>query len=750
MKKISFLITCLIFSAGIFAQDYDTEMLKEISVIWGEVYLFHPSIVRADKNIEWEKDLVEFLPHIKGISSDQEFVKIVNSELLAKLQDPFTLIQVSNKSISAGNNNFRSNKEFDYLKITETQLSDISSLTAVDSMITDRTSKKPLVIDLRIENGLDTDYHTNSFFDFFASMLIDSEIPSCQSVCREHFGWDEYNDWWYYEQRWKVKNIDKQFTDNGRIKPFVNYEPEILQYIQDFNFETFKPIKRPVYLLTNNSFLSYYEALVIALQTNRPGLFVLNDDSGTVFTSENTNLIKYPFDNFEFVLNAGFYINSGNSGLIYDLNTSPVQPENVAAFIKSKTKRLIQKNNFSFDLRPLKYNSPDSELSKEEKIAGIIKIWTIVKYFYAHPDLCSVDWENSLGEYLELAQNTKTDKEYYMLIQEMMATLNDSHVSTFHPSVFDFSEIFVAPVKFEYIENKVIVTATGSSLEADIAVGDEIVSIDGSTIEEILGDAKKTVSHSNDQGLISTVINAGFFAGAEGSLMNLGIKKGEEYETFEVPRDTYIFQFLGFGDNREESKIYENNIGYLNLAFLTDAHQLEIELIKMRDTKALIIDLRNSYPAYDFNKFLQLLCTRDSNVRIDEVPVITANNTDRKQIQTSICKITPDASFNYTKPVVVLIDKTMISRPEDIAIALKSFPDIIFIGEQTQGTDGEMTKIYLPGGGETSFTGQVVRFGNGADFQGIGIIPDIPVQRTVEGIRNNKDEILEKALEFLN
>ena len=116
----------------------------------------------------------------------------------------------------------------------------------------------------------------------------------------------------------------------------------------------------------------------------------------------------------------------------------------------------------------------------------------------------------------------------------MMATLNDSHVSTFHPSVFDFSEIFVAPVKFEYIENKVIVTATGSSLEADIAVGDEIVSIDGSTIEEILGDAKKTVSHSNDQGLISTVINAGFFAGAEGSLMNLGIKKGDVITSYSI------------------------------------------------------------------------------------------------------------------------------------------------------------------------------------------------------------------------
>jgi C-terminal processing protease CtpA/Prc len=66
----------------------------------------------------------------------------------------------------------------------------------------------------------------------------------------------------------------------------------------------------------------------------------------------------------------------------------------------------------------------------------------------------------------------------------------------------------------------------------------------------------------------------------------------------------------------------------------------------------------------------------------------------------------------------------MISRSEDIAIALKSLPNVTFVGGQTQGTDGEMTKIHLPGG-ETSFTGQIVKFGNGNDFQGIGIMPDI-------------------------
>lgn len=750
MKKITFILFYLTFSVSVFAQNYSTEKLKVIATIWGETYLFHPSIIRSDKKIEWEKDLVDFLPHIKTINSNDEFIKIVNSKLLAKLQDPFTLIQPLNESITVDISNFDSNKEFDYVKITEVQLSDIASISIIDSIITDRMSEKPLIVDLRIANQLDLDCHSNTFFDYFASMLIDSEIPSSTTVTREHFGWDEYNDWWYYEQRWKVNNIDKQLSDNGKIKPFINYSQEIQQYIPNFNFDSFKPIQRPIYLLTNNSFLSYYESTIISLKTNRHNLFVLNENSGTVFTPVNTNLKKYLFNNFEFILNTGFYLNRGSYDLIYDLNINSIQPKNIVAFIKTKALSLKHQTNFSFEIVARKYINRDEALSQEEKIMGIIKTWTIVKYFYVHPELCSIDWENSLGKYLELAQKTSSDEEYYILIQEMMATLNDSHVSIFHPSILDFSQIFVAPVNFEYIENKVIITALDSSIQSNINLGDEIISIDGLTIAEILEKAKKTVSSSNNQGLIATVINPGYFVGAEGSVMKLGIIKEAEQEIIELSRNTYIFQFMGFGDNREESKIDENNIGYLNLAFLTDAHQLETELMRMQNTKALIIDLRKSYPTADYNRFLQMLCTKKSKIKIDEVPVISANNKDARQTQISNYEIIPDTSFNYHKPIVVLIDKTMISRPEDVAIALKSFQNVIFVGEQTQGTDGEMTKIYLPGDGETSFTGQVIRFGSGENFQSIGILPDIKVQRTIDGVKENKDEILEKALNILN
>ncbi|PLX12284.1 MAG: hypothetical protein C0594_02605, partial [Marinilabiliales bacterium] len=382
-----------------------------------------------------------------------------------------------------------------------------------------------------------------------------------------------------------------------------------------------------------------------------------------------------------------------------------------------------------------------------EKILGIVKIWTIVKYFYPYPNEITGSWDNALEKYLGLSQKTTSDEEYYILIQEMMATLNDSHVSTFHPSILNFSELFIAPIKFEWIENKVVITAVDKSITEDICVGDVITTIKGLSISYILKKEAVKISSSNMQGLLSTVINPGYYVGAAGSKIKLGvISKGKE-KTYELARTVHVFQFMNFGDNKRARAIINKEIGYINLAEFNNSSNLEDELIRMKETKSLILDLRNSYPTADFQKFLQMLCQQKVESRITQVPIVTAKQT--KVWQYNVNTINPISSFSYNNPVVVLIDKTMISRPEDIAIALKSYPNVRFVGEQTQGTDGEITKIHLPGGGETSFTGQIVKFGNGTTFQRVGIVPDIKVQKTIDGVKNNTDEILEKAIKIL-
>ncbi|MCD4848207.1 MAG: hypothetical protein K8R76_08455, partial [Candidatus Aegiribacteria sp.] len=58
--------------------------------------------------------------------------------------------------------------------------------------------------------------------------------------------------------------------------------------------------------------------------------------------------------------------------------------------------------------------------------------------------------------------------------------------------------------------------------------------------------------------------------------------------------------------------------------------------------------------------------------------------------------------------------------------------------------------VSLPGGVNTFFTGLGVYNPDRSETQRVGIIPDIEVRPTIEGLQAGRDEVLEAALEWLH
>ena len=56
----------------------------------------------------------------------------------------------------------------------------------------------------------------------------------------------------------------------------------------------------------------------------------------------------------------------------------------------------------------------------------------------------------------------------------------------------------------------------------------------------------------------------------------------------------------------------------------------------------------------------------------------------------------------------------------------------------------------MPGNISTMITGIGVYYPDGKETQRIGIIPDVEVKPTIDGIKSNKDEVLEKAMNWIN
>jgi len=70
------------------------------------------------------------------------------------------------------------------------------------------------------------------------------------------------------------------------------------------------------------------------------------------------------------------------------------------------------------------------------------------------------------------------------------------------------------------------------------------------------------------------------------------------------------------------------------------------------------------------------------------------------------------------------------------------------IGETSAGTNGNLKTVPLPGGFSMRFTGMRVLLSDGTALQGKGIVPDLVVHPTLEGVRAGHDEILEVAIAY--
>jgi C-terminal processing protease CtpA/Prc len=83
-------------------------------------------------------------------------------------------------------------------------------------------------------------------------------------------------------------------------------------------------------------------------------------------------------------------------------------------------------------------------------------------------------------------------------------------------------------------------------------------------------------------------------------------------------------------------------------------------------------------------------------------------------------------------------------------MAFQKAPKAKVMGTVTAGADGNVTYITLPGGIFVQYTGLGVYYPNGKETQRVGIQPDIVVKQTIAGYLNNKDEQLDKAVEYLS
>lgn len=382
----------------------------------------------------------------------------------------------------------------------------------------------------------------------------------------------------------------------------------------------------------------------------------------------------------------------------------------------------------------------DLEYPNEEyRLLGLFKYWNIIEYFYPYKYLTDQNWDSVLKEMIPKIRNASNKTEYQSTVKEFIAKLDDSHAWI----SFSDERPKYLPIKISQIENKAVVIGFYNDSIANLnklKLGDIILKINDFDVETEIEKNLKYEAGSNTNVKIKNTYNR-IFSGLE-NIVNLAIERDGRIEQIRVNR--YNFNDFNYWDNPErvKSKSINDEIGYINMASVKSEDITGI--FKSFDTKkAIIIDLRN-YPAFIYRIFSRYLNWEKRDFSKIYIPNINypSRYSYKDNLQTSSSKKA------FKGKIILLVNEESMSRSEFTAMAFQTADNVITVGNQTAGADGDVVVFEYIGGYRTAMSGNGILYPNGTETQRKGVKIDIEIKPTINGLSQGRDEILEKAIEI--
>lgn len=424
----------------------------------------------------------------------------------------------------------------------------------------------------------------------------------------------------------------------------------------------------------------------------------------------------------------------------------------------SKKLKFIEDNRFlsnvefgpDFDsFKNLKnYFDLDYKNNKDSRILMLFAYWNVIEYYFPYKYIMDQKWDLSLEQALPLIIDAKSEEDFYVAMKRMATNLNDGHVEFFiYNSMKDSQYYFPATGKI--IDEKFVVTKIlGDSLaEADnIKIGTVITKINGKTIKELAVENRNLICASNEAGYLNKLVLSILRNGSENvevEFLNDGRYETKSMIWFDY-HDSHRNEFKkGAMKKVDKFKLMDNNVGYVNMGVIKPKHIPDM-IQALKSTKAIVFDMRN-YPNGTYGEIANFLNAQENKFAIYTYPYLNYPGRFRWTEGTNCGSENKD---NYKGQVIVLLNEKSISQSEWTAMCFQTAGNTTIIGSQTAGADGNTFEFDFKGF-HTLFSGIGVYYPDKRETQRIGIVPDIEVKPTIEGIQKGKDEVLDRALVFI-
>jgi len=379
---------------------------------------------------------------------------------------------------------------------------------------------------------------------------------------------------------------------------------------------------------------------------------------------------------------------------------------------------------------------------RTSRLAAVVVAWNVYEHFYPYFDEVKVDWAPVLPATLSAAATDANELAFLKTLRRLVASAKDGHGYVGHPS--DNENVQPAMLA-DWVEDKFVVTAVPAGVTRTLP-GDVIVSIDGKSTEDRWKEIEPTISGATEQWRRYRG-KTEMLKGTEGSFVEIVLKRGnaEPYKLNLIRNPAFALR------EKRPKPIEEVKLGiwYVDL----DGGRCNMEDFKkaikdLSGAQGVIFDMRG-YPNEVAMEALPHVATVPITSATWNIPkVVNPDHVGMEFVQ-SRWPMREPAVPKFRGKIAFITDGRAISYAESVMGIVENYKLGAIVGEPTAGTNGNVNPFQVPGGYTLVFTGMKVIKHDGSQHHGVGILPTVPVKKTIAGVTAGKDEMLDKAIEIV-
>ena len=305
--------------------------------------------------------------------------------------------------------------------------------------------------------------------------------------------------------------------------------------------------------------------------------------------------------------------------------------------------------------------------------------------------------EDLFYEYLDDFVLADTPEKYAYAVLAFTSELKDSHVQVvLH--VYDLFGKYQIPVDIASYYDSYIVTGIWDGFEkrTELLPGDILVSVNGESVDDLARERGRYVSVSSEERSAMSYAPVLLAVDSEeGNEIGI-IRKGTAMTVTSQGTSSNGKS----GGNLEESGILEGNIGYIEAGSIKSARELDRLMKDYEDTDGLIIDMRRypginmtgSFPSYFLKKKTGFCAFTTPDMQKPGCFLVNEGIYEPEEVP-----------YRYDEKVVILTDEFTVSHGEFVVMLLSEGKKVTVMGGTTNGTDGNITVLPIPGG-KVAFT----------------------------------------------